>query len=116
MPHVQLRGAVRVADLAAPLADFMEAQPPEVRKIQGAFLALDRRHLLLEAVVVEAYLRQSFFLLLREEEEGLLIRCHPVGTPQKTDGVKRLIAAVARRCRALRPDLVVGNTNLEALL
>lgn len=116
MPHVQLRGPCRVSELAAPLERFMETEPPEVRKVLGAYLSLDRARLVLEVVVVEAYLRQNFFLLLRDEEDGILIRCHPIGTPQRTEGVKRLIARLARHCLALRPECAIGNTNLEAFL
>jgi hypothetical protein len=116
MPHVQLRGPCRPAVLAAALARLMETEPPEVRKILGGFLSLDGSRLILEALVVEAYLRQTFFLLLCEEPGGMIIRCHPVGAPQKTDGVKRLIASVARECLASEPDCSIGNTNLQGFL
>jgi|WetSurMetagenome_2_1015567.scaffolds.fasta_scaffold238150_2 hypothetical protein len=116
MPHVQVTGPCRVEDLAPSLASLVEAQPPEVLKIQAAYLALDRSQLILEAIVVEEYLRQSFFLLLRDEPEGIMIRCHPFCSPQKTDAVKRLIARIARAALALHPACAVGHTNLQAFL
>jgi hypothetical protein len=114
MPHVQVTGPCRVKDLAAPLALFMESEPPNVRKIQAAYLSLDATHLVCEVIVVEEYLRQSFFLLLRDEPQGVLIRCHPFCAPQKTNGVKRLIARIAHRCLELNPACAIGNTNLQA--
>jgi len=116
MPHVQLAGPCRVADLREPLAGFLESAPPEVLKIQGAFLDAAGLRLILEAVVVEQYLRQNFFLLVRQEDDGLIVRCHPFSAPQKTPGVKRLIARVALRCLALCPGARIGNTNLREFL
>ena len=116
MPHVQVVGSCRVEELAAPLSSLTEAGPPRILKIREAYFNPARNHLLLEAFVVEGYLRQGFFLLIRQEEETLLLRCHPFGAPQKTDGVKRLIALVAKRCIELCPGSRVGNTNLKDYL
>jgi len=116
MPHVQLKGSCRVAELCGPLAGFLSSAPPEVLKIQGVYLDATANRLLLEAVVVEQYLRQSFFLLVREEADGLIVRCHPFSSPQKTPGVKRLIARIALRCLESCPGAKIGNTNLKDYL
>jgi hypothetical protein len=115
MPHMQIVGPCRIRDLSAPLSQIIESYPPRVLKIQKAYIDPEATQLVLEAVVVEGYLRQSFFLLVRQEENGVLVRCHPFCAPQKTDGVKRLIILVAHRCLELCPGSRVGNTNLTAL-
>jgi hypothetical protein len=116
MPHVQVVGPCRIRDLSAPLSRIVESYSSGVLKVQGACLDTEATHLILEAIVVEGYLRHSFFLLVRQETDGVLVRCHPFCAPQKTDGVKRLIALVARRCLALCPGSRVGNTNLTPYL
>ncbi len=116
MPHVQVKGTPSVEEVAPKLSGFQLAEPPLVLKVKSVYLALDRRHALAEALVVEGYLRQAFFLLLREDEDGILIRCHPACQPQKTDGVKKLIALLGRRCVELFPGSSVGNTNLSSYL
>ena len=116
MPHVQVVGSCQVEKLAGPLSGLTEAAPPRILKVRDAYLSPARNHLLLEAFVVEGYLRQGFFLLIRQEEDGLLIRCHPFGAPQKTDGVKHLITLVAKKCIELCPGSRVGNTNLKDYL
>jgi hypothetical protein len=116
MPHVQILGPCRVRDLGDPLSRIVESYSSGVLKVQDACLDAAATHLILEAVVVEGYLRQSFFLLVRQEEDGVLVRCHPFCAPQKTDGVKRLIALVARRCLQACPGSRVGNTNLTPYL
>jgi len=116
MPHVQIRHAQPLAALLPALSSFQETAAPDVRKVQAAYLAPDGHHLLLEVIVVEQYLRQRFFLLLREEAGNVVVRCHPFCAPQKTDGVKRLIAGIAQLCRAQSPGGEIGHTNLEPYL
>jgi len=116
MPHVKIVGPCRVRDLAAPLGMFAEQQPPFVAKIQDTYLSADGERLLLDALVVEGYLRQSFFLLLKNERGGVLIRCHPSSAVQKSEGVKTLIAKLGRRCLELCPDSQIGHTNLQTWL
>jgi hypothetical protein len=116
MPHVQVVCDCRPRDLLAPLANLTAGEPPLVLRVRDTFLNGAGDHLLLEALVVEGYLRQAFFLLLREDADGVLIRCHPFSAVQKTTGVKKLIAEVARRCLQHCPGGRIGHTNLQAYL
>lgn len=116
MPHVQVTGTCRPAELQSVLAQMTAGEPPLVLRVRDAFINAAGDHLLLEALVVEGYLRQAFFLLVRKDEDGVLIRCHPFSAVQKTDGVKRLIAEVARRCLQHCPGSRIGHTNLQAYL
>ena len=116
MPHVQIIGAGRLEELIEPLMGLLEAAPPLILKIEDIYRSADRRRLILDALVVEGYLRQGFFLLVRQDEEGLVIRCHPATPVQKTDGVKRLIARLGKKCVQLFPGSRIGNTNLTPYL
>ena len=116
MPHVQVRGARPLAELQAGLRHQVEQDPPQVLKLREAFLAREGREMILEAIVVEGYLRQSFLVLVRADAHALVVRCHPFSHPQKTEGVKRLIAHVGRLCRDHSPGAAFGNTNLGAYL
>ncbi len=116
MPHIEILGTGRARDLAVALGTFAEQRPSFIAKILDAYLSQDGQRLLLEAVLVEGYLRQTFFLLVRDEEGGVLIRCHPSSPAQKTEGVKTLIALLGRRCLELDPEARVGHTNLQSWL
>jgi hypothetical protein len=116
MPHVEIVGPGRVRDLAAHLKNFEVKQLPFVAKIQDTYLSADGARLLLDALLVEGYLRQSFFLLVKDEEGGVLIRCHPSSAVQKTEGVKTLIAMLGSQCLELCPGSRVGHTNLQGWL
>ncbi len=116
MPHAQVIGPCKVEDLAGPLSRLIETTPPLVLKVLDSYLGHGERRLILESLVVEGYLHQGFFLLIRQDEGGVLIRCHPNSHVQKTDGVRRLIALVARKCIELCPGSRLGNTNLTPYL
>jgi hypothetical protein len=116
VPHLQILQAPAIRDLARQLTPFAEPRPGGVLKLLDVYVNPAARHMLLEVVVVEAHLRQNFFLLVREEETMLLIRCHPILPVQKTDGVKEMIVAVGRRIVELAPAARIGNTNLAAHL
>lgn len=116
MPHVQIVGGCRLSDLRTALTEFRAGAPPLVLKIRETYQNDSATQMLLEAVVVEGYLRQTFFLLVRTDEDGILIRCHPASPVQKTDGVKTLIARLGARCVELCPGAQVGHTNLAEFL
>lgn len=116
MPHVQVVGAGSVKELAGRIEEFTVSRPPIVLKLLEVYPCRAAAKALLEVVVVEGRLRQNFFLLIRDEQGGLIIRCHPILPVQKTDGVKQMIVEIAKRIIALTPGAKVGNTNLGAFL
>jgi hypothetical protein len=116
VPHVEVRGSVRLADFHARFAPRSLREGETVTKAGGAFLAHDGRTLLLDLLIVEGFLRQSFFLVLTERGGGAMVRLLPRTSPEKTAGVKRAVAWVAAWLRAVSPSSSIGTTNLEASL
>ncbi|MBD3235992.1 MAG: hypothetical protein GF330_04765 [Candidatus Eisenbacteria bacterium] len=116
MPHVQVVGECRLRDLREALGDFQTGAPPLLMRIRETFVNAPGTQLLLEAIVIEGYLRQSFFLLVRSEARGVLVRCHPASPVEKTTGVKTLIARVGAQIVARCPGTEIGHTNLAEFL
>lgn len=114
MPHVEIRGPVRLSDFHAHFAPRSLREGETVTKAVGAFLAHDGRTLLLDLLVVEGFLRQSFFLVLTERDDAAMVRLLPRTSPEKTAGVRRAVVWVAAWLQATSPSAVVGTTNLEA--
>jgi hypothetical protein len=71
---------------------------------------------LIQALVVEPRVNRKFYVLLVEKPEGLLVRLDPLTDPEKTDGVKRLLALVAEWIRRVSPGSCFGTTNLREFL
>ena len=116
MPHVEVRGPVHLPGFHARFVPRSLREGETVTKALGAFLAYDGRTLLVDLLIVEGFLRQSFFLVLTEREDGAMVRLLPRTSPEKTAGVRRAVAWMATWLQAASPSSVVGATNLEAFL
>jgi hypothetical protein len=116
MPHVEVRGPIRLAGFHARFTPRVLREGETVIKAVATFLSPDGRTLLLDMIVVEAFLRQSFFLLLTERDDGVMVRLLPRTSPEKTGGVKRAVAWTAVRLQAGFPSTTVGATNLGEFL
>lgn len=116
MPHVEILGPVRLEAFHARFAPRTLREDAIVTKAAAAFLAHDRRSLLLDLMVVEGFLRQSFFLVMTERDDGAMVRLLPRTSPEKTAGVKRAVVWAAAWLRAGVPEATVGATNLEEFL
>jgi hypothetical protein len=116
MPHVEVRGPVRLAAFHARFAPRALREEATVTNALAAFLAHDHRVLLVDMTVVEGFLRQSFFLVLTERDDGVMVRLLPRTSPEKTAGVKRAVAWASAWLRAGTPDATVGTTNLQEFL
>ncbi len=116
MPHVVIEGSVDPGRLFEELEPVHEAGSHGVRRTGEIFLNRRRDTSLLEAVVVERGLRQRFFVLISRKGAGVTVRLEPSTQPEKTEGVKRLLAAVGRRVRTHFPDTRYGQTNLADCL
>lgn len=112
MPHVVVEGAVDLRRFVAAFEPIAEVGTDEVRKIGEVFLNRRGDTALLEALVIERGHRQRFFVLVSRKGQGVTVRLEPATQPEKTPGVKRLLAAVARQIRARFPNTRYGKTNL----
>ena len=115
MPHVVVEGKVTAVRVHLEVEPFEERREGVILKLRESFLARSGKMVLLEAIVVEGTTRR-FFVAVDEHEASLTVRLFPLTDPEKTDGVKRMLAAVARRVRALDPGARFGKTNLTPFL
>ncbi len=116
MPHVEIRGPVRLAEFHTRFSPRSLAEDKTVTKALGAYLSSDQRTLLLDLLVVEGFLRQSFFVAITTRDDGAMVRLLPRTSPEKTAGVKRAVAWVAAWLSATFPSCATGTTNLETFL
>jgi hypothetical protein len=112
MPHAEIRGPVSLVAFHAGFAPRAFREADTVTRAGEAFLSHDARSLLLEVTVVEGFLRQVFFLICTQRENGAMVRLLPRTSPEKTAGVKRSVAWVARWLQSATPSSSVGATNL----
>ena len=116
MPHVVVEGAGPLDQVYRKLEPFVERRGDVILKVLDLYLNQKGNSLLLEAIVIEAGSQQSFFAQLSQKELSVTVRLLPRTDPEKTPGVKRLLALIGGRVRALFPGSHFGKTNLEEFL
>lgn len=117
MPHVVLTGQITLADRFDKISPVLDKQDGTILKTTAAYLAQDRGSVLLEALTIEQGLKQAFFILVGQRQDGLVVRLHPSADGiEKTGAVKQLLALVAAQLHRLAPYLSVGETNLDPYL
>jgi hypothetical protein len=116
MPHVVLKGAVDLRSVFEGLRPLMVRLPNGVLKTEVAYIAHDARAILVEALAIEGPSRTRFLAMLGARDDGLVVRLYPGWDVPKTDGVKRVLAELAKAVMADHPGLSVGETNLTEFL
>lgn len=117
MPHVVLKGQADLEGLAAQLEPTMDRTGDDLVKTTRIYTAQDGTRILLEALTIEDGAQQPFFAAVDRRDDGLVVRLHEASTGiDKTDGVKRLLALVAKQLIEIEPGLSIGETNLETYL
>jgi hypothetical protein len=116
MPHIEIKGELSPARIHADFKSASARRGGRIYKLRESYLRRDEREGLVEALVVEAHLKQDFLVHLRPRPGGLMLRLYP-GTPvQRTAGIRGLLVWFARGILAAYPGLAIGATNLEAEL
>jgi hypothetical protein len=100
-------------------ADFQpieQSRAGVVLKARECYLSARRAEALVEAVVIEGRRPQSFFVALSQRKDGVMVKLLLLTDPEKTDGVKSLLAAVGKQLKGQHPDCRYGQTNLHGFL
>lgn len=113
MPHILIQGEPDLAALFGALQPITEYRGNGVLKTRDAFISRDQHAVVVDAVATEDSTSRTFFALVILHEDGLMIRIHPTTEVEHTNGVKRILAAIADHLISLDPSLEVGETNLE---
>ena len=116
MPDVVIENAPDLGAVFQGLAPFAERTGGQILRLADLYLNRPGRAALLECVVIDMGVAVSFFALLAQREHQITVRLHPLTDPEKTEGVKRLLALIAVRVRDLVPASRFGKTNLQDYL
>lgn len=85
-------------------------------RTQKIFIDSEEQSILVEALAIEDGKKSIFLALLGKREDGLVIRIYPKLNIEKTDGVKKIIAEIAKQLIEKFPNLKIGKTNLHDFL
>ena len=113
MPHVVIEGDVDLPAWARDFAPRTLRSGSDLYKIERLYLDTGGRSALVEVLAIEAGRKLPFYVRISSHERGsTTVRIDPLTHPDRSEGVKQLVAEIAaellRRTRGAR----VGVTNL----
>jgi hypothetical protein len=116
MPHVVVEEAGDLQGLHQAFTPMMLRTGNEILKVQEFYLSRSGTDALLESVVIEQGTARTFFVQLKLHEKAVTVRLLPATDPEKTPGVRRVMALVAGFIRRVYPGSRYGKTNLQEYL
>jgi hypothetical protein len=116
MPHVVIEEArdLGVACQSIQLSALRNGS--EILKVVDVYLNRSGHTALVDCVVVEEGRSQAFFVQLSQKDRQITFRLLAATDPEKTDGVKRIIALIAGQVHQAAPGSRFGKTNLQEFL
>ncbi len=116
MPHVVLNGKVNIEDVFAKMNPLLIRNGEHILKTANMYIEREKKSILIDSLVIEASKKINFFAMVSGREDGIVIRIYPRFEVEKTNGVKRTLAEIAKQLLQLFPELKVGQTNLTEFL
>jgi len=116
MPHVVIEGAPDLRAASGAVEPSVVREGNEILKVMDLYLNRSGQTALVDCVVVEEGRSQAFFVQLSQKDRQITVRLLPATDPEKTPGVKRVMALIARQLQAAAPGSRFGKTNLQDFL
>lgn len=116
MPHVVLNGSVKLREVFEQLQPLTIRDEHVILRTLKKYIDSEGESVLTEALVIEKGRKLGFLVLLSSRDDGFVVRIYPGSRIEKTDGVKQVLAEIAKHLLDTFPSLKVGKTNLQAFL
>jgi hypothetical protein len=113
MPHVVIEGVTDLSAFARAWQPFVLRLGADVLRADHLYLSSDSRACLIEALCVEAGRKQPFYVKLAVHDRGsATVRVDPMTHPERSPGVRELVAQVGSLLLRATPGSRIGATNL----
>jgi hypothetical protein len=116
MPHIVLENINTINEA-------YEAVKPFANKIEGGMLKVMDKYInstgqivMIEALAIEGVKNQNFFIQLSQKKSSITVRLLPQTDPEKTNGVKTIMAMIAKQIKDIDANISYGKTNLQDFL
>jgi hypothetical protein len=116
MPHVVIDEALDLGLACQGIKLAAVRNGSEILKVVDVYVNRSGQLALVDCVVVEAGQSKAFFVQLSQKERQITVRLLPATDPDKTDGVKRLMAHIATQLQRSTAGSRFGKTNLQDFL
>jgi len=116
MPHIVLENINATQDAYNAVTPFSIKIEGGILKVIDKYINASAQSALIESLAIENGKNQSFFVQLSQKKTSLTIRLLPLTDPEKTDGVKSIMAKIAKQIKDTDSAIAYGKTNLELFL
>ena len=117
MPHVVLSGEVNAELIFDKLDNIFEKTGEGILRTNNHFLDINKKVILVESLAIENSKKTSFLAMINNREDGVVVRVYPVYDDfEKTEGVKKILAMIAKQIMGKITGVTVGKTNLVEFL
>jgi len=116
MPHIVLEkiNSTKVAfDAVQPFATKIDGG---ILKVVDKYINVSEQSALIESLAIENGANQNFFVQLSQKKSSLTVRLLPLTDPEKTNGVKVIMASIAKQIKDIDSTIEYGKNNLEDFL
>lgn len=113
MPHAVIEGEVDLERVAREFQPILLRRGADVLRADRVYLESRGRALLVESLVVEGGRKLPFYVRISRQDRGAVtLRVDPLTHPERSPGVRALVAHLAGTLLAATPGATLGSTNL----
>jgi hypothetical protein len=87
-----------------------------ILKTTDLYLEREKNVILIDSLAIDADNKTVFLSMISGRDDGVVVRLYPKIDVEKTEGVKKILAELAKQLIATFPELRIGETNLENYL
>jgi hypothetical protein len=116
MPHIVLENINATKEAFDALESFVNKIDGGMLKVMDKYLNASGQTALVEALAIENGKNQNFFVQLSQKKSSLTVRLLPLTDPEKTNGVKTIMATIAKQIKDSNTAIIYGKNNLEDFL
>ena len=116
LPHVVLNGKDSIQNIFEKLEPLFVRDGTEILRTMELYLERNKNAILIDSLAIESDKKQSFLAMITGREDGVVVRLYPKQEIEKTEGVKRILAEIAKQIVRKFPDFKTAETNLGEYL
>lgn len=116
MPHIVLENINNTKEAYKAITPFAQKTEDGILKLMDKYINGKEQTVLLESLAIENGVNQNFFIQLSPKQSSLTVRLLPLTDPEKTKGVKSIMAIVAKQIKDTDENIKYGKNNLEDFL
>jgi hypothetical protein len=116
LPHVVLTGKTSIEEIFDKIQPLFIRNKDSILKTKETYLEKNKKDILVDSLAIEKNKKTAFLSLISGREDGVVVRLYPQVEVEKTEGVKRVLAELAKQLLQTFPEMQVGETNLQEYL